>query len=60
MTISAKDLQPSQIFTDHMNHTYTATRVDPTAGGTGAGVYVNVVGQNYPEFYLSDQAVTLV
>lgn len=59
MKTFARNLIPGTTFTDHMNHTHAVHKVDLTAGGTGAGVYVHVEGQGYPEFYESGQVVTV-
>lgn len=60
-TVSAttSDLTEGDRYTDHLNQTHTVTSVDDTAGGTGAGYYIHVEGQAYPEFYLADQEITL-
>lgn len=59
MTATASDLAEGDRFTDHLSQSHTVTDTDGTAGGTRAGIYVYVEGQGHPEFYLSDQEVSL-
>lgn len=55
--ITAAKIQSGDVFTDDMGHKHTATRVEDAPGG--AGVYVYVTGQGYPEFYVYGTPVTL-
>ncbi len=55
-TITAETLTAGRKFTDNMGHTHTATRIEDAPGG--AGVYVYVKGQGYPEFYVYGTPVT--
>lgn len=57
---TASDLTEGDRYTDHLSQTHFVSSVDSSAGGTGAGIYVNVTGQGYPEFYLKDQPVALL
>lgn len=60
VTATASDLSAGDRYIDHLSQTHTVLSVDSSAGGTGAGVYINVEGQRCPEFYLKDQAVALL
>jgi hypothetical protein len=55
-TLAIENLTAGRKFTDNMGHTHTATRIENAPGG--AGVYVYVTGQGYPEFYVYGTAVT--
>lgn len=59
MNTTADTLTAGETFTDETGHTFTVTRVDLTAGGTRAGVYIYVDGQGHPEFYLRNAPVAL-
>lgn len=48
-------LATDEIFTDAMGHRHQVSRVQHI----DAGVYVYVVGQNYPEFYTRDHKITV-
>lgn len=60
VTATASDLTEGDRYTDHLNQTHIVLSVDISAGVTGAGIYIDVEGQGYPEFYLKDQAVALL
>lgn len=56
---TASDLTEGDHYTDHLGQAHKVMSVDGSAGGTGAGIYIYVEGQGYPEFYLKGQAVDL-
>ena len=56
--IRPTNIKPGQSFTDNMGHTHKAVSVEQGVAN-GAGVYVNVEGQGYPEFYLVENLVTV-
>lgn len=55
--MNAEQITAGQTFTDNMGHTHTALRIENAPGG--AGVYVYIVGQGYPEFYTWGTPVTV-
>ena len=56
--MQAQQLTAGQRFTDDTGHSFTVTRTEP-GQADGKGIYVYVVGQAYPEFYLNWTEVTL-
>ena len=56
--MKASQITAGQRFTDDTGHSFSATRVE-AGQANGAGIYVYVVGQAYPEFYLNETPVTL-
>jgi hypothetical protein len=56
--MQASQITAGQRFTDDTGHSFTATRVE-AGQANGAGIYVYVEGQAYPEFYLNETPVTI-